>query len=186
MREAQLAANHQRLFSLLAAGSIGRPRIGIVSSYDPNSYAAKVRIQPDDVETGWLPITVLMAGQGWGAYFGPNNGDQCSVLFQENDSEVGFITGFFTSDSARPPVVNSGEMHFVHKAGWSVKLLADGIHSKGPWFHDGAFQATGDITDQTAGGNSATVKQLRDAYDAHKHTGVSTGAGVSGPTDHNV
>jgi hypothetical protein len=59
------------------------------------------------------------------------------------------------------------------------------MKSKGAWEHDGSLKTTGDITDNS-GSNSATVKALRDAYDAHKHTGVTTGAGSTGITDHTV
>jgi phage baseplate assembly protein V len=50
----------------------------------------------------------------------------------------------------------------------------------------GNIIASQDVLDRSADGNEATVKNLRDAYDAHKHTGVQGGAGTTGPTDHNV
>lgn len=175
--------NQMRLQAALIAGTVGKPRLGLVSSYDPDAYAVKVKLQPEDVETGWLPITTLMAGNGWGVYFGPSIGDQASVAFQEGDRETGWCTGFLPSDEDRPPRVESGEMHLVHSSGDYIKFTADGIQSKGTWIHDGPLLTTGDMTD-ISGSNSVTLQQLRDAYDAHKHTGVQTGGGTTGTTDH--
>ncbi|HEV2364036.1 MAG TPA: phage baseplate assembly protein [Caulobacteraceae bacterium] len=47
------------------------------------------------------------------------------------------------------------------------------------------FEVTGDIIDN-CDAQSATVKALRTAYDAHHHTGVTAGAGTSGTTDQTV
>jgi phage baseplate assembly protein V len=44
------------------------------------------------------------------------------------------------------------------------------------------LEVTGEIIDN-AGSNTKTMKNLRDAYNIHKHTGVQTGSGTSGPTD---
>ena len=47
------------------------------------------------------------------------------------------------------------------------------------------LQVTGDIVDN-CDDNDKTLKDLRDAYNIHKHTGVTTGGGTSGLTDHLV
>ena len=44
------------------AARIGQARVGIVSAVDPVAHAVKVRIQPEDVETGWLPDNTESAG----------------------------------------------------------------------------------------------------------------------------
>ncbi len=126
MRHANVMANQMRMQALLAAGQLARPRLGLVTSYDPNTYAVKATIQPEGFETGWLPICVLMAGNGWGIYAAPANGDQCAISFQEGDREVGFVTGFVPNDQDRPPKVPSGEIWAVHKAGASLKFTSDG------------------------------------------------------------
>lgn len=59
------------------------------------------------------------------------------------------------------------------------------IRNVGSLTVDGDLLVTGNITDQS-GANTATVKDLRDAYDLHKHTGVTAGSGLTGATDHNV
>lgn len=156
-----------------------RTRLGTVSSYNPALYAVKVKLQPEDVETGWLPIETLMAGAGWGVYFGPAIGDQALIAFPEGDIESGQCLGFVPNDVDRPPVVQSGEMHFVHKATWFLKFLADGIHSKGPWTHDGTLHTTQDITCDTTVTATTDVVGGGKSLKNHTHSdpqGGNTGA----------
>ena len=47
----------ERVMSRLAL-----PKTGIVSGYDPANYAAKVVLQPEGVETGWLAIRTPWSG----------------------------------------------------------------------------------------------------------------------------
>lgn len=113
-----------RAESLSARGS--RCRVGLVSSYDPANYCAKVRIMPEDVETGWLPITSPWVGDGWGLFAPPTVGDMVEVQFQEDDIEAGFIVGRFYNDSDRPLPVESGEFWLVHKSGSFLKFHNNG------------------------------------------------------------
>lgn len=173
----------------MAAGGFGKPKEGLVSSYDPDAGAVKVRLQPEDIETGWCPIQLLMAGAGFGVYAGPAVGDLALILFAEGDVDHGICVGFLPNDEDRPPRVESGELHLIHKDGAHLKFLNDGtIVSKGRWVHDGDFEPSGDIkgggdiTDNIPS-NDVTVKTLRDKYDAHAHTGVQTGGGTSGGTN---
>lgn len=158
---------------------------GLVSSYDPKAYAVKLRLQPSDVETGWLPIKALQAGADFGVYAAPNLGDQMVIEFENGDAQVGMVSGSLPSKQDRPPEVAAGEILIKHKSGAFLRFAADGdiefktegeIRSAGTWLHDG------DFTDNS-GSNSVTVKELRDAYNEHKHIGVQTGPGISGPTD---
>lgn len=48
---------------------------------------------------------------------------------------------------------------------------------------NGDLQVTGDVVSRS-GGSAVSLNGVRDAYVAHHHTGVTTGAGVSGPSDH--
>jgi phage baseplate assembly protein V len=182
--------NHMRLQAMMAAGQLTGPRKGLVTSYDPDNYLVKVSIQPEDFETGWLPITTLMAGDGFGAYFGPSQGDQAAVVFELNNREAGFCIGFCGSDVDQPPTVQSGEMHLIAKQGQFVKLLQDGsvdaaadanttltlspggaISTKGTWTHTGDFTASGTVRGNTdVLGAGVSVK-------GHKHPvpGVQTG-----------
>jgi phage baseplate assembly protein V len=187
------AARHTHMMrtqAMLAAGSTGKPRLGLVSSYNPATYAVKVKVQPDDIETGWLPIVTHMAGQGWGIYAGPANGDQAIVVFQEGDRETGVCLGFLPSDTDKPPSVPSGEVQVIHKSGAFLKFLSDGtvnivstagINSTGPWNHTGTLHTSDNITcDKTVTATTDVIgggKSLKN----HTHSGVTAGAATSGP-----
>lgn len=197
--------NQMRMQALLAAGKLGAPKHGLVSSYDPAGYQVKVRLQPEDIETGWMPITTLLAGSGFGAYFGPSQNDQAVVLFQEDDREVGFCVGFLNSDADPAPAVQSGEIHLRAKAhGALVTLLQDGsinaetgsggsrtslvlkpdgtIASAGSWTHTGTMHITQDVTVDTKVTATNDVIGGGKHLATHTHGGVQTGGGnTAGP-----
>lgn len=101
-------------------------RVGLVSSYDPTNYCVKVRLQPEDAETGWLPLLSPWVGNGWGLFAPPTTGDMIEVHFQEGDTEAGFACQRFFNDSDRPLTVQSGEFWLVHKSGSLLKFHNDG------------------------------------------------------------
>lgn len=112
-------------------GTLSLLRMGLVSSYDPQRYAARVRLQPDDVETGWLPIAVPVVGNGFGLFAPPAVGDQVVVGFQEGSVEAGVVLGALYSDDDRPVVQGiggcpSGEVRLVNRTGARVRILGDG------------------------------------------------------------
>lgn len=167
-------------------------RLGLVSSYDGRAgkYAVKVRIMPEDVETGWLPIKLLLPGNGWGIYAGPSVGDQAAVIFQEGDGLTGVCIGFLPSDEDPPPAVASGEIHQIAKDGNAkVILKPDGsIASKGTWSHEGTFHATGNVTsaaeviDHSNGTSGVSMKTHRDAFNSHSHADPQGGTvGAANP-----
>lgn len=96
-------------------------RHGLVTSYDPQNYLAKVALQPEGQETGWLPIETGHIGEGYGNAVGltpgdgVSTGDQVIVRFQEGDIESGKIVQRVHSDKDKPPTVSSGEMVFWTK-----------------------------------------------------------------------
>ena len=173
------------------AGRRANARAGTVSAYDPARYTAKVVIEPDGVETGWLPVLTPWAGDGWGMFAPPSPGDTVDVHFQEAAGEAGFVSLRFFGDKTRPLPVPSGEFWLVHQSGSKLKLLNDGtveivsavqINSTAPlWRHTGDLIVTGDISDRD--GAHADVGSLRDSYNAHHHTQVQPGGGTSGLTD---
>lgn len=204
-------ANQMRVQAAMLAGLVGRPKIGIVTSYDGSagSYLAKVSIQPEDYETGWLPIEVIQGGNGWGVYAAPHAGDQAVVHFLEGDKEVGWVTGFLPNDVDAAPAVPEGEIHLIHKQGQFAKLLTDGsisaqagsgssvatlqlkpdgtIASSGAWTHTGTLHVTDTVTldkDLNVAGNAAfTGSSVThggvNIGKTHVHSGVQTGSGVS-------
>jgi len=118
--------NRVRLEVARALAGRADPRLCLVSSYDPQTYAAKVLVQPENVETGWLPVLSPWIGNGWGLYAPPTAGDQVLVLFQENDQEVGLVLPRLYSNQQRPLAVESGEFWLVHQSGSFVKLTNAG------------------------------------------------------------
>lgn len=100
-------------------------RVGLVTSYDPKSHSAKVTLQPEGFETGWLPIHGHHIGDGWGMVVGLQMNDQVRVSFQEGDLETGAITARIHSDDDKPPQVESGEMLLKHQSGASIKFAND-------------------------------------------------------------
>lgn len=113
------------------ASRIASPRIGIVSSYDPAHYAAKVKLQPEGVETGWASIASMSVGNGFGVFSPPSPGDAVVVIFQEGNSEVPIVLGSLYNDTDRPNVPGAGtapagEKWLVHQKGTRVRLTGDG------------------------------------------------------------
>jgi phage baseplate assembly protein gpV len=125
----------------------GQPRFGLVTSYDPNTYTAKVTLQPEGVQTGWLPILTQWMGADWGMVAPLSPGDQVFVLPQEGNAEHGVIVGRCYSDQDLPPkTAADGEFWLVHKSGSFLKFMADGtIQAKGDLHVDGKVIATGEV-----------------------------------------
>ncbi len=143
--------------------SVGQPRFGTVTSVDPDAAAARVKLQPEGVLTGWLPLLSAWTGSGWGMICLPSPGDQVLVLPQEGDSEHGVIVGRAFSDMQRPPKTDAGEFWLVHKSGSAIKLLNDGtVRVKGD------LHVSGDVYDKIG-----SLDRLRQHYDTHSHGGGS-------------
>jgi phage baseplate assembly protein gpV len=100
-------------------------RYGVVTSYDPEKHAAKVKIKPFDVETGWLPIQAHHVGNGWGIVVGLQIGDQVKITHNNGDFEIGEITARVHDDESKPPQVKSGEILIKHEKAGSFFLDKD-------------------------------------------------------------
>ena len=107
---------------------IGQMRKGIVQSYNPNNYTARVTIQPEGNLSGWIPIRAVTGGNGWGLVVGLVPGMQVSVEPQEGDPGNLEITGiiFSPQGNVTAPAVPAGEIWMVHQTGSFIKLLTDG------------------------------------------------------------
>jgi phage gp45-like len=100
--------------------------IGTISSYDPATRTAKVQLQPEDTQTGWLPIASQAVGNGFGLNIGPHTGTSCLIHFQGGDREAGIIMGFFFTDDEKPVSVDEGEIVIKTEWGSAVSMLKDG------------------------------------------------------------
>jgi phage baseplate assembly protein gpV len=110
----------------MAASGLAVSKMGLVTSYDPATFSAKVVIQPSGIESGFLPICPPWAGNGWGFFAPPPTGAQVLVLFQEADSLVGVITLTVPNDIDVPLAVPLGQAWWQDSAGSFVKLTNDG------------------------------------------------------------
>lgn len=118
--------NTMRAQALMAQSGKASVRLGLVSSYDPANYCVKVRLQPEDFETGWLPLAAPWVGNGWGMFCPPTPGDMVEIQFQEGSAEAGIACLRLYNDSDRPLSVPSGEFWLVHASGAYLKLTNDG------------------------------------------------------------
>ncbi len=118
--------NSMRMQAQLQAGNRATVKLGLVDAYDPNNYAVKVNLQPENVITGWLPLASPWIGNGWGLHAPPSIGDMIEVQFQEGDIEAGFACQRFYNDSDRPLPCPSGEFWLVHQSGSLLKFHNDG------------------------------------------------------------
>jgi len=152
----------------LQAGLLDRnrayARYGVVSSVDPQTYTARVVLQPDGVLTGWLPILSQWVGAGWGMACPPGPGDQVLMIPQEGDGEHGVIVGCGFSAVQPAPTAEVGELWLVHQSGSSLKLLNDGTVRIA-----GDLHVDGDIYDRTG-----SMGHMRETYNQHTHPLLST------------
>ena len=156
-------------------GLAGVARFGLVSSYDPANYAARVMLQPENILSGWLPILSSWVGAGWGLAAPLTPGDQVLVLMQEADSEHGVIAGCVWSAVDKPLLAPSGELWVQHQSGSFLKLHNDGtISMQAPTvLISGNLMVSGDIADQN--GIHGSLASLRNGYDAHTHPDAQGG-----------
>jgi hypothetical protein len=169
-----------------AAGTKSLPRRGTVSAFDFNNYAAKVIIQPEGFETGFLPIASSWVGNLWGMFCPPTPGDEVDVHFQEGGKNAAYISLRFFGNKARPVAVASGEFWLVHKSGSLIKLTNDGmatvrdsagsfltLNADGSGTFNGNLKVigdlvvTGDVSDLN--GAAESMAGMRIIYNTHTH-----------------
>lgn len=101
-------------------------KYGQISAYNPNDYTVKVILMPTMEETGFVPLSAPWVGSNFGAVFGPAIGDSVRLDFVDGRIEACLVGGRFFNNSARPPVVQSGQAAIVDSKGSYVKLNNDG------------------------------------------------------------
>lgn len=87
--------------------------------------------------------------------------------------------------ASRPKGLQPGDVCVYDVRGATVKFTSSGIVVDGAGQTVqviGDLHVTGDVVSRS-GGASVSLNTVHDKYNAHKHTGVSTGAGLSGTTD---
>lgn len=119
--------------------NVAQPRMAIVSSYDPQQYAIKARLQPENTETGWMPLGVPGAGNGFGVFIPPAVGDQVLLVHVEGAGGSPVAVASLYSDEDRPVADEVGgcpanEIRIIHKSKARLRFLSDGtieIQQKG-------------------------------------------------------
>lgn len=158
-------------------------KYGKVSAYNPDNYTVKVILQPEGIETGFVPLAAVWVGNNMGAVFGPAIGDPVRLDFIDGNAQATVVGGRFFSVNARPPVVQSGQCAIVDGSGSYIRLNGDGTITWGATTSIVAdtplFKVTGDISDQN--GAHGTLKNLRDAHNGHNHSDPQGGI-TGGPS----
>lgn len=160
-----------RLLNVLKAqaGALDRAggvaRFGVVASSDAARHVVRVRVQPEDVLSGWLPVASPWVGAGWGVFCLPSPGDQVLVLAQDGEAEHGVVVGGCFSDPRPPPSAQVGELVLRHASGAALRLGNDGVVRV-----QGDLHVSGRVFD----GHGA-LDQLRDHYNQHVHSGTGSG-----------
>lgn len=160
-----------------------KARYGLVQSFDPATYTARVMIQPENQLSGWLPVLTQWVGNGWGLFAPPSPGDQVKLVPQENSGQSYAIVGGVFSLADQPLPAPSGEFWLVHAKGQYIKLLNDGtLASSGTWNHDGDFHATGVVIAGFGGGDQVGLQTHihSQGNDSNGDTEVPTNAPTRG------
>ena len=149
------------------------PTIGLVSSYDPQTHAAKITHQPDGNVSGLAPHVRPAAG-GANFVIGPGANNQAVVMYLNGDRESPVIVGYLHSDQDQPPNVPAGAGSWTfangsisHDASGNVTITSNGVSLA---ITSGGIAVTG-----------GTIKHNgKDIGSDHTHSGVTTGSGDTG------
>lgn len=185
-----------KIRAAMLMGTRAKVKAGIVSGTRPDMCAVKVRLQPEDIETGWMPVLTMLVGNGWGIVAKPPQGAQVLVLCQEGDESNGVVIGSIFSVKDQPPSdsIKDGEFWLTHQSGSLLKFTDDGkvaLTSNADMNITAGgnlnFNATGNINFAKDINVTGTVKATVDvtagtvSVKNHVHSGVQTGGGTSGP-----
>lgn len=154
--------------------ALGQPRHALVTSVDAVSHSVKVTVQPEGIESGWIPDAAIAAA-GLRIACPAEIGTQVLVVPVEGDAEHPVVIARLFDVSITPPVapvtgkpVQPGEIGIFLDGGVYLHMTRDGIFIHGKLIVDGSVEASGDVV---AAGIS---------LEGHAHGGVQTGQGLSG------
>jgi phage baseplate assembly protein gpV len=163
-----------KLHAATQAGALGQPSHAIVTSVDAVSHAVKVSIQPEGLESGWIPDCAVAAG-GLRISCPAEIGTQVLVVPVEGDAEHPVVVARIFDVSTKAPVspatgtaVQAGEFGIFLEGGSYLHLTKDNIFLKGSIIVDGSLTVKGDAV-------AAGISLVH-----HVHTDVQSGQGISG------
>ncbi len=164
-----------KLHSAVHATAIGQPRHGIVTSVDPVNHAVKVSIEPEGVESGWIPDGVL-AACGLKIACPSEVGTQVLLVAVEGDAEHPVVVARLFDTSVTAPIspatsapVQPGEIGIFLTSGVYLHLTQTGLHLGGDLTVGGSVTAAGDVV-----GSGVSLQR-------HLHSQVQAGEDLSGP-----
>lgn len=95
----------------------------IVDSYNPQTHAVKVKLQPEGTLSGWMQIETDQIG----LQVAPNIGDPGWIEFHEDDRRAGVFVGSSHNNPNPPPVqIAAGEWRYQNKSGSWAYFKSDG------------------------------------------------------------
>ena len=163
-----------KLHAATQAGALGQPRHALVTSVDPTSHSVKVSIQPEGIESGWIPDAVV-AASGLRIACPAEIGTQVLVVPVEGDAEHPVVVARLFDVSITPPIspatgnpVQAGEIGIFLSSGCYLHLSESSIFIGGKLVINGSVQVSGDVV-------AASVSLA-----GHVHQRVQPGAGISG------
>lgn len=164
-----------KLHAATQVAATGQARHALVTSVDPVAHAVKVSIQPEGIESGWIPDGTLAAATGLRIACPTEIGSQVLVIPVEGDAEHPVLVAKVFDVTIAPPkspatgkTVQAGEIGLFLGNGNYVHLTDDGIYIRGTVYIDGNLSISGDAV---ASGVSVV---------SHVHTGVETGDSTTG------
>lgn len=172
-----------QLAAMAAAGQLAAPKAAIVDDYDPDTYSARVRLQPSNTLTGFMSILSPWSGNGYGIACAPKPGGQVMVVHLDGDDQTGVVVGGFYSDADRPPQTNgkgppAGDVWMVGPSGSHVRLTEAGkMALNGAGVMQGSIQASGVLSSE---GAPTGVMTTTTGDVVHFQNGVVTVCGLSG------
>lgn len=143
-----------------ALGSLFGTYLAKVVSVEDTANLARVKVRLLSAPEGaadqdvalWARVAVPFSGDGWGAFFLPDKGDEVAVVFVGGDPRQPLVVGSLWNGGARPPAKPGGDRvdRYVIKArrGSHIAILEE---------RDGHAN----LTLEVPGGVSATLSQER-------------------------
>ncbi len=163
-----------KLHAATQAGALGQPRHALVTSVDAVSHAVKVTIQPEGLESGWIPDGAV-AASGLRIACPAEIGTQVLVVPVEGDAEHPVVVARLFDVTLMPPSssatgspVQPGELGIFLDGGNYVHLTKTSLFLKGTVVLDGTLTVSGDVV-------AAKVSLA-----GHVHSAVQPGQGMSG------
>ncbi len=105
---------------------------GIVEEIDDRDGRARIRVRlrwiADDYITEWVPVAQIYAGNGYGAYWIPESGDQVVIAFLRGQLRSPVVIGSLYSQKSLPKTArgSGSDPKYFRTAGGHMLLMEDG------------------------------------------------------------